>query len=1203
MRRGVCVWFALLCCAVSLFPPEANAAATVPASTAIAPPGVDAVSVQANAAGTAPAATAIVPAGVDPVTLVDPLIGTSGVSKENAVDDFPGADVPFGMVQWSPDTPSNVPGGGYGYSDTAITGFSLTHLSGAGCGVFGDFRFMPTVGAVVDPANAQAPFAHIAEDAHPGSYTVTFTQPAITTQLSVTARTGLGAFTFPAGAAGNVLINTSSDQAGVSAATFRRVNAHEISGSATSGALCGMPDVFTVYLDAQFDRDFIASGTWDGSRVMPGSSAVAGPQTGGYVRFDTTRNRTVKVKVSVSWVSVDGARANIAAEGTSWNLADVRASAEAAWRRALGHITIAGATYAQARIFNTALYHAFLHPNIFSDADGAYRGFDDEVHHVRPGHVQYANFSDWDTYRTQTPLIALLVPQQMSDMIQSLVNAAKEGGWLPRWPLANTYTGVMAGDSVDPLIAGAYAFGAHDFDTATALAAMVKGATVTPRALAQGFYIERPGLDEYLQRGYVVNVHTTSVSPVPNGASETLEYALDDFAIARFARAAGAGERTQREFMRRSQNWTKLFDREDGLILPRDGDGAFIHSPIGPNGQSGFQEGNAWQYTWMIPQNLGGLVDALGGRLPAIARLDRFFTYVNAGQTQPYAWLGNEPSLVSPWTYLYAGDPSGEERVVRRALLSIYTDSPAGIAGNDDLGTMSAWFVWNAIGLYPVTPSVPLLLVGSPLFAHIEVTSDDGRHIAIDAPQAAVDAPYVQRLRVNGTPTQRSWLYLPSSGTLRLDFELGPVANTRWGVGRFDVPPSFGAAPLELPAATSAAFAPTAPVTLAAGSSAAANVTLTNAFGTDPATVSWTAQVPPELSLSPANGTLRAAARGSTATALAIGAAASAPAGLYDIAIAGRAANGAPLARAVIFTRITTGGRPAPVGYIANFSDDTVTAIDPRTRATGKPIHVGSAPGGLALTPDGTRLYVANQGSANVSVIDTATDTVRATIGVGQVPAGIRVAPDGRTVWVANYGDNTAQAIDVATGVASAPIPVGIEPEGVVVTRDAATVYVVDNGSNSLTPIDARTRTAGKPIAVGRRPLAIALSPDGTRLFVGNTEGDSVTVVSTAAGSAIATIPVGKTPQGVGISPDGRRVFVANSGSSSVTPIDAKTLAAGAPIAVGSGPFDVDFSADGTTAFVVNTADNDCVPIDVATGATAAPIALGSFPIAITLPR
>jgi predicted alpha-1,2-mannosidase len=611
------MWFALLCCLLASAP---------------------ALALAADAPGTA---STIVPAGVDPVSLVDPFIGTSGVSKENAVDDFPGADMPFGMLEWSPDTPSNVPGGGYGYDDTAITGFSLTHLSGAGCGVFGDFRFMPTVGAVVDPANAQAPFSHADERAHPGSYAVTFARPAITTELTVTPRTGLGAFTFPAGAVGNILINTSSDQAGVSDASFHRVNAHEVSGSATSGALCGMPDVFTVYFDAQFDRDFVATGTWNQNRVSPGAGDVTGPQTGGYVRFDTSTNRTVNVKVSVSWVSVAGARANIAAEGTSWNLADVRAAAAAAWRGALGHIAIGGATLTQARIFETALYHAFLHPNIFSDADGTYRGFDDAIHHTRPGHVQYANFSDWDTYRTQTPLIALLVPHETSDMIQSLVNDANEGGWLPRWPLANTYTGVMAGDSVDPLIAGAYAFGARDFDRATALAAMVKGASVVPQTLAQGFYIERPGLDEYLQRGYVVNVHTTSVSPVPNGASETLEYALDDFAIAQFARAAGGDVRTQTEFMRRSQNWTKLFDREDGLILPRDADGAFIHSPIGPNGQSGFQEGNAWQYTWMIPQNLGGLVDALGGRGPTIARLDRFFRYVNAGQTQPYAWLGN----------------------------------------------------------------------------------------------------------------------------------------------------------------------------------------------------------------------------------------------------------------------------------------------------------------------------------------------------------------------------------------------------------------------------------------------------------------------------------------------------------------------------------------------------------------------------------
>jgi predicted alpha-1,2-mannosidase len=970
------------------------------------------------------------------------------------------------------------------------------------------------------------------------------------------------------------------------------VNAHEISGSATSGALCGMPNVFTVYFDAQFDRDFSTTGTWQNDRVSPGGTDASGPQSGGYVHFDASANPTVKVKVSVSYVSVEGARRNIAAEGTTWNLGAVRARAATAWRRALGRITTTGGTRTERTIFYTALYHAFLHPNIFNDADGRYRGFDGTVHAVAAGHAHYANFSDWDTYRTQTPLMALLVPHEMSDMVQSLVDDARQGGSLPRWPLANDYTGVMAGDSEDPLIAGAYAFGARDFDRAAALAAMVHGATEPPDPKRSGWFVERPGLDEYVRHGYVVNVHTTSVSPVPNGASETLEYALDDFSIARFAHALGAAS-TERTFMHRSQNWSRLFDRDEGLVLPRDADGAFIHAAITPNGQSGFQEGNAWQYTWMVPQNLGGLVEALGGRQATVAKLDRFFTQLNAGQSEPYAWFGNEPSIGSPWVYLYAGAPAHEEQVVRRVMRTLYRETPDGLPGNDDLGTMSAWYVWNALGLYPVSPSVPLVLVGSPLFSQAVVTSEDGRRIIINAPHAGDDRPFVLGLRVNGHPTNRSWVDLPRRGTLALDFLLGAQPSARWGVAKTDVPPSYGNGPLVLPPATSATFVPPPSITIESGGAASIPLDVTAANGP----IAWTAAGPPAIGIVPAHGTFSGAAQ-----AVLVSAGPATPPGLYDITIAGRAANGALLASVPLVVRVTHGNAAAPLGYIANFVDSTVTAIDPRTRAFSAPITVGRSPGGLALSPDGRHVYIANQGSANVSVIDAATNAVTATIPVGTTPAGIRVSPDGRTVWVANYSDGTAQAIDVATNVASAPITVGPSPEGVAISPDSHTVYVVNNGNNTLTPIDARTHTAGAPIAVGRRPLGIAISPDGRALYVSNMEGNSVTVVRTVDGGVVTTIPVGKTPQGLSVSPDGALVYVTNSASSSVTPIDTKTLRAGAPIPVGDGPFDVAFSADGKTAYVVDTADNDWLAIDVATASVTARIAAGSFPIAIALP-
>ncbi|HUN28681.1 MAG TPA: GH92 family glycosyl hydrolase, partial [Alphaproteobacteria bacterium] len=415
-------------------------------------------------------ASAVLAAAIAPTSLVDPFVGTSGTQIGGPIDTFPGADMPFGMIQWSPDTPSQNAGGGYEYTDTTITGFSLTHLSGPGCSVFGDFAMLPVVGnKQLDPATGQ-PFLHAGEIAAPGYYAVTLGSPAIRAQLSVTDRTGLGVFTFPASAESFVLVNPASNQAGVTDASVRIVGSNEIEASASSGFFCGMPDRYTVYYIARFDRPFAESGTPNGGR---------GPHGWGWVRFDATRNPIVRVQVAISFVDAQGARNNLAAEAKSWDIVAVRNAALAAWQRALGRIDVSGGSLNERRQFYTALYHTMLHPNLISDVDRRYRGFDGAVHRVLPGHAEYANYSDWDIYRTEIPLIALLEPYRVSDMLQSLVDAYAQSGWLPRWPVVNQPSSVMGGDSVDPVIAGGYAFGARDFDVRTALRAMIKGATDT----------------------------------------------------------------------------------------------------------------------------------------------------------------------------------------------------------------------------------------------------------------------------------------------------------------------------------------------------------------------------------------------------------------------------------------------------------------------------------------------------------------------------------------------------------------------------------------------------------------------------------------------------------------------------------------------------------------------------------------------------
>ncbi len=764
-----------------------------------------------NAAGTAAVA--------DPAALVDPLVGTgSGGAVVGQVDTFPGADIPFGMLQWSPDTTSRPPGGGYNYDDSQITGFSLTHVSGPGCAIAGDFPILPITGALPsDPGSATASFTHAAEIAHPGSYSVT--AAGVRTQLAATARTGLAQFTYPATTQAQLLIKAADSANGSSSATFQTVGDREITGAVTSGHFCGQPDSYTVYFAARFDRPFTASGTWGGASAAQvtkssGSAAItergkqnpqpkrysspanpsaaaaqqgSGVVAGGWLTFDTTRDPNVRMQVAISYVSTQGAQGNLAAEAHSWNAAAVAARATAAWNRQLGTIAIRGGSPSAQAAFYTALYHASLEPSLFSDVNGEYPGFDNKIHRAQPGHAQYANYSGWDIYRSEAPLLATIDPRVAADMATSLLNDAAQGGWLPKWPVANGYTGVMNGDAADPILADLYAFGARDFDARTALADMVNGANATNSAGSapgQGWYVERPNAAAYIADGYVPNTGSDSISPVPNGASETLEYALDDFSISRLAQYLHQ-DSTARTFAGRSQNWANVFDTADGYVEPRDASGAF---PSGPPvqtgsgfGQNGFQEGNAAQYTWMVPQNLKGLIQGIGGNQAAAARLDSYFTQLNAGPNAPYHWQGNEPAFDTPWAYDSVGQPWKTQAIVHQISTQLYSLAPGGEPGNDDLGAMSSWYVWAALGVYPQTPGVPLLVLGSPQFPHAVIHGAYG-DLRINA-QGAGDT-YISSLKADGRSTQRTWV--DATRAHELDFTLSTSPNTSWGTSSSD---------------------------------------------------------------------------------------------------------------------------------------------------------------------------------------------------------------------------------------------------------------------------------------------------------------------------------------------------------------------------------------------------------------------------------
>nr|WSY48945.1 lectin [Streptomyces sp. NBC_00886] len=873
-----------------------------------------------TAIGSAHAATAATPALVtDPASLVNPLIGTSG-----AVDTFPGPDMPAGMVQWGPDTtPDRPSGGGYEYNDNKLSGFSLTHVSGPGCGVAGDLPVLPVTGSLSgDLGSTSVSFSHADEQAGIGRYKVTDAN-GVKTELTDTARAGLGTFTFPTGQQANLLFKLSGGATQVDGTRVQVVNSKEISGAIDSGHFCGASNRYTLHFDIKFDQPFTASGTWVGSTINPDarslkagkvqlapqapesaplkekhftvpakpaptihgsgakakdsgtssptpsasaasrtsatsrssatSTAAQPPTTGAngmYLTFDTSTNPTVSAKVGISYTSDAGAANNLATEIKNWNVGAVEQANHDAWNAVLNKIQVGGGSADQQTQFYTALYHALLHPNVFSDDDGQYMGMDNQVHKLAKGQkAQYANYSGWDTYRSQTQLMALVEPKVTADVVTSMLNGYDQTGLLPKWASNNGESYVMVGDPAAGIIADAYAFGATGFDTDKALAALQHEATVPNN--------DRPGESVRDAKGYLpLDENDYGCCNFYGPVSTQLEYDSADYALAAFAKSLGKTS-VYEKFATRAQDWMNVFNPQTGYMQGKNKDGQFAGG-FTPGTSNGFVEGASAQYTPMVPFNLQQLIQARGGATAYSSYPDSLLDDITApGNTD--ADLSNEPSVEIPWEYDYTGQPWKTQAAVREAQQKLYFNAPVGSFGNDDLGAMSSWYVWSELGMYPETPGTDTLALGSPAFPEAEVTFGSGKTVRINAPQAAPDAPYVQSLGVNGKAWNTSWLtYQKFQGAGTLDFTLGTQPNTSWASGPSAAPPSDTTGGGRVLAATG----PSNGLVLQPGTAGDGTLDLTN-LGSAAVTVDWKATAPSGVTPTPASGSLTVPAAGS----------------------------------------------------------------------------------------------------------------------------------------------------------------------------------------------------------------------------------------------------------------------------------------------------------------------------------------------------
>ncbi len=715
---------------------------------------------------------------------VNPFIGTAGHGHT-----YPGASLPHGLVQLSPDT--DIEGwdwcSGYHYSDSTLMGFSHTHLSGTGIGDYGDILFMPTTGALkTEPGPKDNPdagyrsrFSHKNEISKPGYYSVFLEDYNIKAELTATDRAGFHKYIFPETNDANIIIDLNHGiQDKTTDSEVRIINDKTIDGYRRS---TGWAKDECVYFYAEFSKPFKSYGLSESGKIYDNKSSGKGKDIKAFVRFKTSKDEAVLIKVGISFVSIDGAKKNVQTEIPGWDFNKIKNLTVEKWNKALSSIFVESNDSDNKTTFYTALYHTLLTPNIFSDVDGKFIGMDKKIHSIQNKHDMYTVFSLWDTFRAEHPLFTLIEPERDLDMVRSLITKYKNGGLLPVWELAANETGTMIGYHSIPVITDAYFKGIKDFDVEEAYGAMKKSAMQNSN-----------GLEYYKEMGYIPSdLESESVS-------KTLEYAYDDWCIARMAKALGK-EKDYNYFIERAKFFTNVFDPSTSLMRAKK-NGRW-YEPFDPYSVSGnYTEANAWQYSFFVPQDINGLIKLIGGDQKFISKLDELFNTSPkltgrsqsdiTGMIGQYA-QGNEPSHHMAYLYNYAGEPWKTQDIVHKIVTRLYTDKPDGLCGNDDCGQMSAWYVFGAMGFYPVCPGDNAYVIGTPLFDKAEINTGKGKSFTVVAKNLSEKNYYIQSVTLNGK--RYPYSYISNSDITNggnLVFEMGPEPSN-WGKDISSRPKSF----------------------------------------------------------------------------------------------------------------------------------------------------------------------------------------------------------------------------------------------------------------------------------------------------------------------------------------------------------------------------------------------------------------------------